>query len=399
MNYNKWKIGFLIPVSIIVIGIILQTILGNFPIHIFKFPTNLIVITEIFIVILLIHFFLRKYQIIKYLSSGYAALSALSLFAFCVIAMVLIPQKHLNSEGSSLLGLNNFINSWFYALSILYLLITLGLVTIKRMFPINMRNFSFFLNHFGLWIILAFGNLGQADKTSIQITIPEGELIWYGYDKNNEYFEPDFAIELNKFIIDFYPPKLALIDNNGEIVNPKIFQPTELVKNRTISTPNSEILVVDIIENAIISKDTVLRVIGLPEKTYVAILEVSGEKVYIQNSTSFHPPVFTKLNDQYKLTILNPEPKYFGSDIMLYTKSGIQNQKHLIEVNKPLKIDSWTIYQTSYFKSPEYKSYISVFTAVYDPWLKIVYIGFIMMFIGAIYLIFGRRIKVNKIGK
>jgi cytochrome c biogenesis protein ResB len=84
---------------------------------------------------------------------------------------------------------------------------------------------------------------------------------------------------------------------------------------------------------------------------------------------------------------------------MLYTKSGIQNQKHLIEVNKPLKIESWTIYQTSYFKSPEYKSYISVFTAVYDPWLKIVYIGFFMMVVGAIYLIFGRRIKVNKIGK
>ena len=399
MKYNKWKIGFLIPVCLIAIGLLLQITCGNFPLHFFDFPTNLIVISEVFIIVILMHIFLKKYNAIKFLSSGYSALSALSFFTLCIIAMVLIPQNHNSNGLSSMLGLNDIINSWFYALSILFLLISLGLITVKRLFPFNIRNSFFFLNHFGLWIVLAFGNLGQADKTNIQITIPEGELIWYGYDKNNEYFEPDFAIELTEFIIDFYPPKLALTNNKGEIVNPKIFQPTDLVKNERISVLDTDIVVVDILKNAITTKDTVLRVMGLPEKTYVAILKINGEEVFIQNGTSFQPPVFANLNNQYNLTILNPEPKYFGSDIRLFTKSGISNQKHLIEVNKPLKIESWTIYQTSYFKSPEYKSYISVFTAVYDPWLKIVYIGFFMMFVGAIYLIFGRRIKVNKIGK
>ena len=60
------------------------------------------------------------------------------------------------------------------------------------------------------------------DKISMMITVPEGELVWYGYDNEDNYIEPDFAIELNAFIIDYYPPKLALIDNQGKLVSPKL---------------------------------------------------------------------------------------------------------------------------------------------------------------------------------
>jgi hypothetical protein len=249
---------------------------------------------------------------------------------------------------------------------------------------------------------LAAASLGQADKIRINITVPEEELIWYGYTENDQYFEPDFAIKLNKFNIEFYNPKLGIVDDNGEMLSAKDYQPTEIIDGSTIIYKDYKIEVVETLEDAISINDSVMRVMGLSEKTYVSTLKVSknGEedtKCYIQSGTSFQSPVSAAIDKDINLVLLNPEPKYFGSEIELFTREGVKNEKHIIEVNKPLKISSWTIYQTSYFKSPEYEGYISVFTAVFDPWLKIVYIGFALMFIGAGYLIFSRRTKTKSI--
>ncbi|MDD3860058.1 MAG: cytochrome c biogenesis protein ResB [Bacteroidales bacterium] len=307
--------------------------------------------------------------------------------------MAIYPQTGQISNILDKLGFSNIILSWIYAISVLYLLLSLGTITVKRIVPFKTKNLFFFLNHFGLWIVLAFGNLSQADKVSISITVPEAETIWYGYDKKNNYVEPDFAIELTKFTIEFYPPKLGLIDNIGNLLNPKIYQPREIIKAHSLNIINNDVYVIDLIENAIVINDSIRRVAGLPEKTYVAVLQINTDTIYLQNGTEFSPPVFYEIDQNYKLVILNPEPKYFGSEIKLYTKSGITNKIHKIEVNKPLEIGNWKVYQTSYFKTPEFKGYVSVFTAVFDPWLNATYCGIALMFIGAISLIFKRKIS------
>lgn len=340
---------------------------------------------------ILMYVFLKKTKLVKYLSSGYAAISSISLFVLLVIVMVLVPQDPQEKNFLDIIGFTNITGNWIYVLSSFYIIMSVGLVTIKRLFPLNIRNIFFFINHFGLWLVLATASLGNADKEKLNITVPEGEIIWYGYDSNNEYIEPDFAIRLNKFDIEFYEPKLAIVNDNGEMFDAKEFQPTELVEGETLNYLEFKIQVIKIYENAIAKGDTAFLVAGMPDKTYVAELIVNGNTVFIQNSSNFHPPVLANIAPDVNLAILNPDPKYFGSNIQLYTKSGIDGDEHLIEVNNPLRIGSWTIYQTSYFKTAEFEGYISVFSAVYDPWLKIVYIGLLLMFIGAIYLIFSRR--------
>lgn len=311
--------------------------------------------------------------------------------------MVLVPQDNSSRGIVKLFGFNNVIFTWTYAFATLYMLISLGLVTLRRLFPINIRNIFFFINHFGLFMVLATANLGQADKIRVTMTIPEEELVWYAYDDKGNYVELDFAIKLNSFNIDFFPPKLAVVDNDGKMLNPKDFQPVEIIKGKKIKFKTFDIEVLDLFENAITINDTVLFVSGLPDRPIVAVLLVNNDTVLIQNSTSFHPPVIAQIADNNNLAILNPEPKYFGSEIGLFTRDGIKNENHLIEVNNPLILKSWIVYQTSYFKSPEFEGYVSVFTAVFDPWLKIVYIGLALLFVGATYLIFSRHtLKKNK---
>lgn len=80
-------------------------------------------------------------------------------------------------------------------------------------------------------------------------------------------------------------------------------------------------------------------------------------------------------------------PKRFASDVTVYTKDG-KNISGTVEVNKPLKVNGWKIYQYGYdvMRGPE--SAYSVFQMVRDPWILWVYIGIFMMLAGAICLMF-----------
>lgn len=397
MKNTFLRLALIIPFCFFFIGILLQISLGNFPLESFKFPINLIVFIELFVVIILLYYLFKNKKIIKFLASGQAAVSSIILFSVMVIIMVSIPQEHTHNKIIKALGFNNVIFTWAYAFASFYLLLSLGLATLRRLFPITTRNIFFYINHFGFWLVIAAGSLGQADKQKLTLYVPEQDLVWYAYDDENNYIEPDFAIKLDSFCIKYYPPKLAIVDVYGNMLKAKEFQPKELIKGETIKYKSFNIKVLDIYENAIAAKDTVLFVKGLPENTIVAKLSINNQIHYIQNGTSFYSAILAKISSKERLAMLSPEPSYFGSYISLFTKTGIKNEKHLIEVNKPLIMKSWTIYQTSYFKAENYENetYVSVFTAVYDPWLKIVYIGLIMLFVGAIYLIFSRQ-TLNK---
>lgn len=75
----------------------------------------------------------------------------------------------------------------------------------------------------------------------------------------------------------------------------------------------------------------------------------------------------------------------YASDVHVYTKDGQSIMGH-IEVNKPLEVNGWTIYQYGYDQSMGTKSRLSIFELVTDPWMPAVYVGIYMMIGGAILL-------------
>jgi len=94
------------------------------------------------------------------------------------------------------------------------------------------------------------------------------------------------------------------------------------------------------------------------------------------------------------LVLSDPSASYYGSDVLLYTKSGIAGEKRTIAVNAPLKAGGRDIYQHSYDSFKGKDSPYSVFMVVRDPWLPIVYAGIFMMMAGAVWLIF-TKVKTN----
>jgi len=81
------------------------------------------------------------------------------------------------------------------------------------------------------------------------------------------------------------------------------------------------------------------------------------------------------------------KPKCFTSDVTVYTENG-EVKNALIQVNKPLTVGSWKIYQSNYDKTVGKWSRYAVFDLVKDPWLPAVYVGICMMFAGAVFLFF-----------
>ena len=104
-----------------------------------------------------------------------------------------------------------------------------------------------------------------------------------------------------------------------------------------------------------------------------------------EDGTLFEPGLSIEL---HKFTLEEYDdgtPKRFASDITVYTEDGKKVQG-TVEVNKPLKVNGWKIYQYGYDVQYGAESPYSVFQLVRDPWILWVYIGIFMMIAGALCL-------------
>ncbi|MFI3287139.1 MAG: cytochrome c biogenesis protein ResB [Rikenellaceae bacterium] len=95
-------------------------------------------------------------------------------------------------------------------------------------------------------------------------------------------------------------------------------------------------------------------------------------------------------NDRYRSVMTVPEPRSFTSDVDVYTEEG-EAISALIEVNSPLKVGSWWVYQYGYDNNAGNRSSYSSFELVYDGWLTPVYIGIILMMLGSVAMLWSGR--------
>ena len=107
-------------------------------------------------------------------------------------------------------------------------------------------------------------------------------------------------------------------------------------------------------------------------------------------------PIAIELKDFIMETYDDGSPRRFASDIQILTKTG-KNIQTTVEVNKPIEVDGWKIYQYGYDTQMGAMSQTSILELVSDPWLPLVYTGIYMMLGGAVCMfLFGDRKKIAK---
>lgn len=269
-----------------------------------------------------------------------------------------------------------------------------------------MTEIPFLLNHLGLFIALIAATLGSADMKRLTMNTRIGQTEWRATDAEGRLHELPLAIELVNFSIDEYPPKLMLIDNSTGNALP-LDSPEHLMLEDGIKTGrlfgwNIEILNKIELAASVPGQNTVKYVewpsTGATYAANVRAVSADGKKVacgWVSCGSFLFPYQALRLDSMYSIVMPDREPRRYSSDVIIYTESGTKCNE-TIEVNKPAKIEGWNIYQLSYDETKGRWSDISVFELVSDPWLPIVYIGIIMMMLGAVCMFITAQKNNNK---
>lgn len=396
--------GYIVALGVVLTGLLLQLAIGKLDTGLYAYPINLIIGALFIIGLLTIYFIFKKSKIIRWFSSVYSTLPSIVVLLIICIILGFIPQftniennAQIPNDIFSTLGWYQMTTSWPFILSCFYLLVILGFTTLKRTSRRqSWRDVGFYLNHLGLFIALMGGILGSADLQRLTMTVSEGNVEWRGTTYRGEVVEMPLAIQLDSFIIEEYEPKLVVIDNKtGKILpeaRPENYMFEGIGKKAQLAGISLEII--DYLPNAAIFRDSIQSnfvPMQMDGATTALKIKASHEGItqpvegWVSNGSYLFPHSILKIDNSRSIAMPPQEVKKYSSFITLYTEEG-NSEKAVIEVNKPLSINNWIIYQYSYDSSRGKYSDTSVFELVYDPWLKVVYIGIFMLLSGAIFL-------------
>jgi len=396
-----YRESFMVALELLLLGLIFQIIPGKRQFTGLQWPINLAIGLALIILLITLHVFFKKEPIVKWLSSIPAAVSSITLFAFVVLLLGFIPQQNTEVPGIiRMFGLNSLRNSWLLFLSGLYLLTCLVLVILRRMLPVNTRNLGFLLNHAGLCIILLAGALSTGDLKRVSIQLNEGDkFLNSGINQSGDVVKLPFEIKLLDFAIDEYPPEIGIGNpETGEIIDEsgstlfRIKEKQEYKIKEWIIKVNEIITDAYPLEERFISIDSV----GAAPAAFVSVRNTRTDRTiegWISCGSYAFSPAFLNLDDQNVLFMEHPKPAKYSS--LLASIQDGRTDTFSIEVNNPVHIKGYSLYQLSYDEHLGKWSQVSIIEAVRDPWLPVIYIGIIMVLAGSVYLFW----KGNEIRK
>ena len=114
-------------------------------------------------------------------------------------------------------------------------------------------------------------------------------------------------------------------------------------------------------------------------------------KVYEGTTVTFHN-LSVKLNDFIMDTYPNGRPKRFASDLVVRTIDG-KETSGIIEVNHPLSVGGWKIYQYDYDSDAGADSAYSVLGMVREPTQGVMLVGILLMIAAAVLLLVGQQVN------
>lgn len=414
----KESIAFV--VGIFLVGIMLQLSLGSFNFYLLHAPANIIA-GGVLIVLIGVLSFNKKNPIISWLSGVPLSVSLIAGLLVMTIIMGLIPQfarvntdLHMHWEHASWsdiidyiftkLGFKQVTTSWAFVLIYAFTLLALGLVTAKRLQNFKWKDYAFYLNHFGLWLFLFAAGLGSADMLRYVMYVEEGNTEWRVYDKQKNMLELDIAVQLHDFVMEEYPPKLAVIDKYTGDVQP-LERPMyyQIDENKTSTKlAGWEIELEEYIHEAVRKTDTSFQAIPMTGSMPAARIKATSlttkkiVKGWVTCGSVDQYVMPLDLDSTLSIVMTKPEAKRFASDVTVISKNEEVPIRTTLEVNKPLKLGDWMIYQYDYDHELGKASKISGFELVYDPWLNIVYVGIGLIALGSICMLWLGNKKEKK---
>ena len=411
----KYREGIAISVGLLITGALLQVSIGPVEWLVFMWPANIIALAILIVALGLFYALRSKVYLFKFMTQVEAAVPALAAASVLTIIMGLSRQVPEGRPAIDPIGLTRMLSFWPFVLIYLWNIVIVAEVGIQQLMHFQKRFIPSLISHLGLFVFVTCGTLGSADMQRLKMYCEEGKPEWRGIDDHQEVHELPLAIELQKFTIDEYPPKLAIFDSKtGKVLSKE--KPQNIIIEQNFTSEELlgwNITVEKYIEDAMPA--TMLKMMkGMPAQmmqmmrmddlgmrinaggfveykgkgaaTAILIKAQKGnvvKKGWVSSGSYMFPMSSLKLDDKTEIAMSAREPLRYASDVNVYTQDGNAIQAH-IEVNKPFSIGSWKIYQLDFNKEQGKWSTLSVYELVSDPWLPATYVGIYLLLIGAV---------------
>lgn len=389
----KYKEGTAVCLGLGLVGTMLQYSIGPINWDLFAAPVNVLFLA-IYVAALVAAYILRgKLYAVRWAMTYHAAIPAIAIAGLATVVYGITCDR-------------NTLSAWPFVIIYFWLNAILGLTSLQhlhKLFGRNgwngktvMREIPFLLNHLGLFIAIVCATLGSADMQKLKMTVQKEQPEWRAVEETSEMegkvVELDVAIQLNHFAIEEYPPKLVVISNETGKVLP-MSKPESFVVEDSVASGEllgHKIRVEKMYQYCaqFIGTDTVNYVPwSYSGATTAALVSIDGKPAqWVSNGSYMFPYRPLRIDKETSLVMPECEPKRFTSNVNVYTEKGQQLKDVEIEVNKPLEVEGWKIYQLSYDETKGRWSDVSVLELVRDPWLPWVYIGIYMLLAGAVWM-------------
>ena len=393
--------SFLFTFALIALGILLNRFNSSSVIKLPVAPVNYVLGSGYLIVIIFAYLLYRKQPVILWLTGKPAAISSIIGCSTVILLFVIIPYNYESVTNAKHIGIVHLINTWPLLLVGFYCLTVLGMVTLRRLFPLNAKNIGFFLNHFGLWLIIMAVGLGSSDLQRLSINIlKNGAENNIGITEQGSMQQLPFSVKLLDFKLSEFPPQLYFLSKKEQ----KNTLKTNSIQYLSLNTKEFDcnawhIKVREFLPSAIKNDSTYYSsdISGSCTAAYVEAINQNSRdtaKGWVSTGSAYLQPEVLHLDTSDLVAFTPPKPKSFQSKITIRQDS-LPPDTIILENNKPFRVGNWKLHQVSYDVNKGKWSTLSVLEAVKDPWLPLIYSGIIILLLGSLFLLWMGIIKKN----
>lgn len=386
--------SFLPVLGVMILGFIIE-LTSESQVFMPSFPVNLYLLLVFSGYIIVTYLLFHKSPIMKWITSIPVTISVITAYTILTLFMGFIAQEPQNNMLDQL-GLTQIKSSYPFLLVSLLFLMVLGYTIMKRLQQkMTLKNAAFFLNHAGLFLVIATASAGSGDLVRLSVPVHEGQRTNIAYDRNNDTYRLPFHIELTRFQIEEYPPELIVYDRvaGRPMIAPGARHP--LVHTGKKGTyAHYEFEIEQYYSHAIPHEDHFIssEAFGSTHAAFIHVTNGQNHRSgWISTDNFQFEPTYLFPNQSHVVILSEPRVKAYRSVVNFYAPTGNNPESTVIEVNKPYTFNSWKVYQNSYDARYGRWSQLSILEVIKDPWLPVVYVGIFMLLLGSLYLIYAGR--------
>ncbi|MDR0563326.1 MAG: cytochrome c biogenesis protein ResB [Azoarcus sp.] len=389
--------SILFVVGIVLGGFLLQWVVGYFDFGLLHTPGNFIAL-GILAALIGAGVYFQDSPFVRWFAGIPMAIALIAALLVFGLFMDLTPQVSRlapnTNDAVSRLGFRMVTSSWPFVLLYGTTLIALGITSFKRLVRFSRRDIAFLCNHLGLWVLMVSAGLGAADMFRVVMNVERGQTERTVYSADGKSLQLPISVTLKDFVMEEYPPSLTILDHQRGVSQSKeAAEYFQIDTQRTAGRLGDWLITVEeYVHDAVRIGDS-YRAYPMPVATPAAKVAARHLRTHETRTgwvcSGGSMPDFISvlvLDERHTLVMTVPEPKRYASSVTILAEGG-EPIDAILEVNQPVKVGDWRVYQYGYDTAAGKQSRYSAIELVFDPWLLPAQIGMGIMAAGAILLV------------